>query len=589
METGDVAFPDYVVESNRAGSPYFAFVLIYATLAFLLIAPLVSWSRGYEKLDLEQDDLENQEERDSQVDGDPQQEQQQQQQQTPPTRQIHQQAKSESPLTSTETGSKKTGTSSVTTSKKAASVVSGTRSGFGLLLRELDKVAAAEYPTFSRRVGSRIGTEHSSGVPSAATTSRIHVAPSSKRISSLVLDVGGRRWKHRRPIGRADVIQRAIHMETGSLVSRSAGKKRTAKGMSDVASSILEEQAQEINSVVFNRAAMTNRSRFARSRAGSVSVRSERSAMSSIVDDITPNDAADANDPGRGNVFLHPDSQNRDAAKKVALTSNFGCVSSLLEGLLQLATPGEEITRVAISSIPFSIGAMSESLFRLITAAFISQYLGTESMISYLLVGLFVRLTSEQLAGAVVDALSSFLQNCLFSGAGDMTFVAGQYIQLAVILQLLLGIPLLLLWYLTMDSVVLWLVASPSIASIAEEYARVVVFNFLIQAVAQTCTVVFHICGHENFESIIDFTASAVQLLVVAGSVALADNVSLTTVGYIQVMIGVAVAVTKVMFPIMRGWMKPFRKGLVGKFALLEVRLMRHIFWIIIVRSCCSR
>eukprot|EP00339_Tiarina_fusa_P022809 CAMPEP_0117007176 /NCGR_PEP_ID=MMETSP0472-20121206/7146_1 /TAXON_ID=693140 ORGANISM="Tiarina fusus, Strain LIS" /NCGR_SAMPLE_ID=MMETSP0472 /ASSEMBLY_ACC=CAM_ASM_000603 /LENGTH=347 /DNA_ID=CAMNT_0004708863 /DNA_START=102 /DNA_END=1141 /DNA_ORIENTATION=+ len=347
METGDVAFPDYAVESNRAGAPYYAFVLIYTAFAFLLIAPLVSWSRGYEKQDLAQDDFENQEERDSQAGGDAQQQPQLQQEAPSTGRELRQQAKSESPLTSRETESKKTGTSSVTTSKKAASVVSGTRSGFGLLLRELDKVAAAEYPNLSRRVGSRTGTEHSSGVPSAATTSRIHVAPSSKRISSLVLDVGGRRWKHRRPIGRTDVIQRAIHTETGSLVSRSAGKKRPAKGMSDVASSMLEEQAQEVNPVVFNRAAMTYRNRFAKSRTGSFSVRSERSAMSSIIDDITPNDAADANDPGRGNVFIHPDGQNKDATKKVAMASNLGCVSSLLEGLLQVATPGEEITRVA--------------------------------------------------------------------------------------------------------------------------------------------------------------------------------------------------------------------------------------------------
>jgi hypothetical protein len=193
------------------------------------------------------------------------------------------------------------------------------------------------------------------------------------------------------------------------------------------------------------------------------------------------------------------------------------------------------------------------------------------------LVGLFVRLTSEELSGAIIDALSSFIQASLLSGEGDVTYLAGQYVQLAVVLQLLLGIPLLLVWALTMEPVVFWLVQSSSIAFIAEDYARAVAINYLIQAVARTFTVVFHICGHEHFESVIDFSTSTMQLIVVACVVSLVDNANLTTVGYIQVLIGIAGAVAKVTFPVMRGWMKPFRKGMFENFALVQVSISRPL------------
>jgi hypothetical protein len=596
--TSEAAFPGYVVTSNKTGAGFYIFVLAYAGFAFILIIPLVTWSRTYEKkrlLDSDQVDPENQAE-DEQASpnivnnvG------------TQQHREVAQHVSANKNAASSLSGSQTQATTAKGHSKpiKAASVSGGGRSGLGSLLRELDKVAAAEYPDHdpdfqSRIAGSAIPptgrpgaskapTAHSSGLPSAATTSRLRVAPSSKRLSSLVLDVSGRRWKHRRPIGRVDVIQNAINSESGSMSQKStpvaSGKKRTAKGISDVASSVLEEQSQEIHPTFFNRATALHRQRLHRGRTGSHSVASERSILSSIVDDISPNDAADANDPGRGNIFQHREGRSMLQQESLEIDSGLklGCVSSFIERLLDLAAPGEEMRRVVLSSFPLAVGAMSEALSRLITATFISQYLGSESMVAYLLVGLFVRLTSEELSGAIIDALSSFIQASLLSGEGDVTYLAGQYVQLAVVLQLLLGTPLLLVWALTMEPVVFWLVQSSSIAFIAEDYARVVVINYLIQAVSRTFTVVFHICGHEHFESVIDFSTSTMQLIVVACVVSLVDKANLTTVGYIQVLIGIAGAVAKVTFPVMRGWMKPFRKGMFENFALVQVSIARPL------------
>jgi hypothetical protein len=51
-----------------------------------------------------------------------------------------------------------------------------------------------------------------------------------------------------------------------------------------------------------------------------------------------------------------------------------GCCSAPLEGILSLALLHEDRPHVFFSSIPLSLGASSEALFRLVTAVFISQY-----------------------------------------------------------------------------------------------------------------------------------------------------------------------------------------------------------------------
>ena len=122
-----------------------------------------------------------------------------------------------------------------------------------------------------------------------------------------------------------------------------------------------------------------------------------------------------------------------------------------------------------------------------------------------------------------------------------------------------------------MRPVVEWLVQSESIASIAEDYTRIAVFGYILQSISRTFTVVFHICGHEHFESVIDFVTSTMRMVAIACVVALVDSANLRTVAYIQVLVCFSACVAKIAFPIVRGWEKPFRAGIFKNCALCQV------------------
>lgn len=148
-----------------------------------------------------------------------------------------------------------------------------------------------------------------------------------------------------------------------------------------------------------------------------------------------------------------------------------------------------------------------------------------------------MRLTSEELSSAIIDALSSFVEASMEKTSIDMmksNYIAGQYIQLAVVLQVVLNIPLLVLWVIFMDSFVMWLVKDATIAGFAYEYASIAVFAYMVQALSRTVTVVFHICGHEHFESIIDLVAALLQVITIACVVTFVDGADLNMVAGIQ-------------------------------------------------------
>ena len=155
----------------------------------------------------------------------------------------------------------------------------------------------------------------------------------------------------------------------------------------------------------------------------------------------------------------------------------------------------------------------------------------------FLIVGLFVRLTSEELSSAIIDALASFVEASMdrtLINSKKSNFIAGQYIQLAFVLQITLNIPLLIFWVFYMQQFVMWLVDDRYIAEKAEEYACIVVIAYMVQALSRTFTVVFHICGHEHFESIIDLVVAGIEVIAIACVVTLVDRADLTTVGGIQ-------------------------------------------------------
>lgn len=586
----DVGFQGYIVETKDPGIWLYVFVLAYMALSFLLVAPLVIWNTNYERRRIK-------EIAEKHLD--------------PPLHPIKGNADDEAAVNSP-----------VNTRPSSPDVVKGiiaeecppqnvdkqqSSEGTNSVLRVLAVTnfivnkpeqtkpigdGSASKPSTTQTEISNAG--RSSTVQSAATTSKIYAMQRKssrsfdhpkQRLQGGVWDVGGRRWKDRRPFGRVDVIRRAIESETRSnnasenisVTSRGKNSRVNSgsqqwQNMSDLASSVLDELGnKDCEMSAFGRGMLNSRRRMSSRRsAKSTSTASVKSVMPPLNPDaISPNDAADAHDPGRiTSMEVQEESIEITVCCGPGALWRAKTISAGWEELLELAAPNYETRRIVSLGLPLTLGAITEPLCRVVTAAFIARNLGTDSMVAFVLVFLLLRLTTQELAGAVVDAESTLILNALCSGPESGIYLAGQYVQLALVLQFVMTIPVFVIWVFYIGDVVNWLVSSSIIATLAMHYTRVIIYRFLVQIISRTFAVVLHESGNENFDSTVGVCENIITMVTIACVVSRVEGVSLDTVGWIQVLIGCGAAVTKISWSLYQGWLQPYLNGILTNVAL---------------------
>lgn len=439
-----------------------------------------------------------------------------------------------------------------------------------------------ESPEFRSRYGAAVNAVPSRA--SAATTSRLQDPPGTENSANEVRksavrrshwDPSAMRWKHRHPLGRVETFQRHVqnerHVQTSGEESSLASRSRTSwnsrpgsrapsnKGMSDLANNILQEGRVE-GEAEFYRQKYLQRSRSRRSFANS-----DASLMPPMQpDQVSPEDAADAHDPGRS----LPSAPDIDGEQ--LLTESARRVFTSLGGLLDLANPDVETKRIFRRAIPPTIAAVVDPLYRLILAGLICHTMTTDSMVAFVLVSLLLRLTTEELSGAMADAEWTMINTALSQGGQAGFSIAGLYVQLSMIMQLLVGVPVMLMWVFVMEDIVYWLLSSRSIASLALDYTQVVVVDYLVQGVSRAFMLVFHLTDQTGLESTVDILTSMLKLATIAVVITTTAEPSLVTVGWIQVIFGIAQVLAKVLYVVVKGWVQPFRGGLLSSLSLTD-------------------
>ena len=309
--------------------------------------------------------------------------------------------------------------------------------------------------------------------------------------------------------------------------------------------------------------------------SGSVMSRtsSGRSRMPALSPDVlSPEDAADAFDPGVPLPERLPSEYGDDDDEEDGLLGGDSLSSSpCCARLLDLAEPDEEVRRILFLAAPSTLGAIAEPCFRLGMVAIISHFIDSDSMVAFVLVILFVRITTEELSGAISDAASSMLHQALSLGGDTGFLLAGKHMQMAVLMQLLLAIPILLAWALLMENVVDWLVpGNDRVGRLAAEYTRIIVVDYALQAASRTFMLVFHMTGQAQFELHVDLIATAVTIAAIALTATLAEEPSLTWIAWVQVVIGAIKIFTKVGIVVFKGLLQSYRKGFLGSCALSD-------------------
>jgi len=295
----------------------------------------------------------------------------------------------------------------------------------------------------------------------------------------------------------------------------------------------------------------------------------DRSVMSKMVDDITPNDAADANDPGQAQYEI--DDELQICCGKNALWRPATLVRAF-DGLVEIAEPDNEAKRIVRLCIPYTLGEVSEAIFEVIGMGIIGRVIGTESLSAYVVVEMLVGTSGEFIDG-IIDSQSTVASHAI--GAGN-NYLAGQYVQISAILYTMALMPCAILWWFATYPVMLWLGFPESIALIAQKYARISMLCDLVEGLSDCYHSILEITDHEVFSALLDVVEGLIELMIF-GAILMYRELTLIDMVWIQVFLDTFFMIFTVIISLKKGWMRPYWNGIFKNFALKNTAAVRNL------------
>jgi len=270
-------------------------------------------------------------------------------------------------------------------------------------------------------------------------------------------------------------------------------------------------------------------------------------------------------DPGQDQIFGE-DKDNEETAicgGKRALCS-FGTITRSYNALVKIANPDNETKRLLALGTPLTIAAVVESLCEAVAVALISNYLGVMALTAYIVTNLLIGL-SDVFINGVSSALNTV---CSHAIGADNYYLAGQYVQIALVIYCLLSIPIMGVWWFVMGDCLRLFGLNEEIVNMGVQYTKVVIFDYIVTGIFDSYTALLDISGYAVPATAFDVIAGGADLLVVWCILAYVPGISLFWVGVAHLTSGIICFVLFTSIAVCKGWLDPFWNGLVKNFAL---------------------
>jgi len=241
--------------------------------------------------------------------------------------------------------------------------------------------------------------------------------------------------------------------------------------------------------------------------------------------------------------------------------------------LVSLFRYDHETKRILRLSIPFTLSELIAAIAEVIVLGIVSYQLGTGALSAFAVTETLIEITTEFAMG-VVDAQSSLTGHAY--GAKN-NVMAGQYAQLCPMVYVLFQLPFILIWSFATYDIMLWMDFSPCVATMAQDYGRLVVWRDVVVGVSGSLSAMFEVADKEIAIALIGNMEAIVQLAVIAIALIVCDG-DLVTVGTIAIVNALLFYVFTIVFTYWKGWMKPFAKGMFGSLAWKNRLVVKQVF-----------
>ena len=224
----------------------------------------------------------------------------------------------------------------------------------------------------------------------------------------------------------------------------------------------------------------------------------------------------------------------------------------------------QETRSILKIAIPFTLSGLASASLANICLALVGHHIGTKPVAAYAIVHILVSLTGALTKGPI-SALTSVCSHAV--GAGN-DFLAGQYLQLSILLYLLLSIPVIAFWRTYMAEVVLFLEwGDQETAEMAKEFTIVYIWSHVVEGVSTGLWQLIEVADHA-FEVTLISTAFGVTNVVAIATLVTTRKATLTEVGLCYIATAVFFLLVTCAVAECKGWWSPYKHGFLGSLSL---------------------
>ena len=246
---------------------------------------------------------------------------------------------------------------------------------------------------------------------------------------------------------------------------------------------------------------------------------------------------------------------------------------SFLDKVLEVTDYEIESHKLVELFLPYSVQSAVYAFFGLINVAVIGFYLGVQAANVYIVVGMLSEFTSTFTYG-FSSAIGTLAPQA--DGAGNRT-LAGQYLQMSIVLYTLFSLPSLVIWAFCTDEAVLWFGFDEDTAKYAQRFVYPYMIGYLFGGLDSCLFEFLDVMGHEKYATVVYFIYTGSATLILVLMLIVGEGNDLVSVGIAQSGWGAFLSMANFGFIVYKGWLDDYWEGLVMTNSFKDRRAVRTI------------
>lgn len=213
---------------------------------------------------------------------------------------------------------------------------------------------------------------------------------------------------------------------------------------------------------------------------------------------------------------------------------------------------------------PYLIQAILSLVSEMVQMAIVGHQLGIHALSAYVVIDLFVKLTSNA-ASSVITSGNTMISQLVEAEDKNRAYKIGSYLQLSILFFVLGIIPLMVFWSFFTEDILLFLKIDPDMAEEGQRFVIPFVLSICVDGIASSVQEMLDVVGFPKQSTVLSFVGHIFTvgcIVVVMCDHTLFPNTTLTIMGWAYVFIDICYLMMMFIVIYLNGWLEEYYEGL---------------------------